>query len=505
METYRQYFNVLGERVNHNLYLLALSKREYFTHSRTSVSKHYPDWRKSTVIYDDQLASVAASLERQIRLRLAEVMAALRIPAFEIDSFEIQLTSHNDGEYYKWHTDSGTRDTATRTITFVYYLHGLPKKFSGGELLIYLPDKRQATIQPDNDSIVFFNSRTRHEVKQVVCPSRLFEDGRFTINGWIRRKVPVRRDDYFGYRIFSLPSHTRQATASAGISPARPDKPVDAARPPAASAVSFLNLYSELHRQSRGAGTVDVLKGISRTDFYENYYSLNRPVILKNSAGGSAAVRAWSPEYFKEHYGSVPVEITANRNSRPDYESNFRQTVQTVTMAELAERLRREGETNDFYLVARNYFFENPALAPLRNDLQPPPEIVNTADQGPGTVKLWVGPKGTVTPLHYDEHSVLFMQVYGRKRFKLIPSFDSPKVYPQGRYYSAVDPENVDTERYPKFLQASIAKVTLEPGDILFIPVGWWHWAKSLDVSISATFSSFHVEGRNTSLKPAGD
>ena len=65
-------------------------------------------------------------------------------------------------------------------------------------------------------------------------------------------------------------------------------------------------------------------------------------------------------------------------------------------------------------------------------------------------VKLWFGPKGTVTPLHYDLHSILFMQIYGRKRVKLIPSFDTPKVYLQQRYYSAVDPENVDSVETPE-------------------------------------------------------
>lgn len=492
METYRQYFNILGEAVNHDLYRLVLSKREYFTHSKTSPSKVYPDWRKSTVIYDDQLVDVATKLEREIRLRLPEVMAALQIPAFEIGSFEIQLTSHNDGEYYKWHTDSGSPDTAARVITFVYYLHSLPRKFRGGELLIHLPDQQHVTIEPENDSMVFFRSRTKHEVKEVICESQQFEDGRFTFNGWIRRKAPVRRDDYFDYRIFTPPRRAGAAVA----------KPVAgyASQRRAATPESLLNLYSDLHRQSGQAATIDVLPSISRTEFYENYYFRNRPVLLKNVAHSPAALRNWSPAFFTQNYGSVPVEITGGRNSFRDYEARFRQTLETIPMAEFVKRLEASGETNDFYIVARNYFFENPALKPLRSDLQPPPEIINVEDHGPGTVKLWFGPKGTVTPLHYDEHSILFAQIYGRKRFKLIPSFDLPKVYCRDRFYSSVDPENVDEERYPLFLQASVSEVTVEPGDLLFLPVGWWHWAKSVDVSISATFCSFHVEGRNTTL-----
>lgn len=169
MEPYRQYFNVLGESANHDLYRLALSKREHFTHSRTTPSQLYPDWRRSTVIYDDQLAGVAAKLEREIRLRLPEVMAALQITAFDIGSFEFQLTSHNHGEYYKWHTDNGTRETETRVITFVYYFHSQPRRFDGGELLIY-QSEQQMVVQPENDSMVFFNSCTNIK-RKIKCNS----------------------------------------------------------------------------------------------------------------------------------------------------------------------------------------------------------------------------------------------------------------------------------------------------------------------------------------------
>ena len=42
-------------------------------------------------------------------------------------------------------------------------------------------------------------------------------------------------------------------------------------------------------------------------------------------------------------------------------------------MAEFVRRL--DEETNDFYIVARNYFFENPALAPLRKKLRYYPRL----------------------------------------------------------------------------------------------------------------------------------
>jgi hypothetical protein len=449
-------------------------------------------------------------------------LAALRVPAFEIGSIEMQLTSHNDGEYYKWHTDNGTRETESRVVRFVYYFHQIPKRFKGGDLVLYPDAASEIVIEPQNDSLVFFPSHTRHEVKQIVCPTRQFEDGRFTLNGWIRRKhVPVQQD-YFDDKIFRpwTLKRTRESVSQSIVGPStnawsscpsvkqtesKNSLPVykgDLSQVESTMSSSLLALYGELYRKSSRCAKIDELWSVSQIEFYENYYFLNRPVVLRKLMKSSVAVRTWSPEFFALNYGSAPLEITADRNGVHDHESNFHQTVRTVLTADFIHRLSQNHETNDFYLVARNYFFDNPAFVDLRNDLEPPPDIVNTRDHGHGTVKAWFGPKGTVTPLHYDEHSILLAQIYGRKQFKFIPPFEYRNLYVRNKFYSAVDPEHVDTQHYSGFLGVPIADVFLEPGDLLFIPVGWWHWAKSLDVSISATFCSFHVEGRNTSLRP---
>ena len=519
--TYCRYFHVLGETRNRQLCQIAFEKREQFTQSKTSPSKLYPDWRRSTVIYDIQIENAVSRLDQEIRLRLREVLAALRIPAFEIDSIEMQLTSHNDGEYYKWHTDNGTRETQSRMITFIYYFHQIPKGFQGGELIIYPEPESEIVLEPQNDSLVFFSSHTRHEVKRIVCPSRRFEDGRFTLNGWIRRKhVPVQQD-YFDDKIFRpwTLKRTRESVRQSIVGPSanawsscpsemqtesKNSSPVykrDLSQAESTMSSSLLALYGELYRKSSRCAKIDVLNNISQVEFYEHYYFLNRPVVLKGLMKTSVAVRTWSPEFFSLNFGSVPLEITAGRNLLRDYESNFSQTVRTVPMADFIQRLSQDSGTNDFYLVARNYFFDNPAFAELKHDLEPPPEIVNTLDRGHGTVKAWFGPKGTVTPLHYDEHSILLAQIYGRKHFKFIPPFEFPNLYVRNKFYSAVDPEHIDAQRYPDFLRVPVADIILEPGDLLFIPVGWWHWAKSLDISISATFCSFHVQDRNTALK----
>lgn len=42
-------------------------------------------------------------------------------------------------------------------------------------------------IDPVDNSIVFFDSRLMHEVLPVSVSSGIFEDWRFTLNGWLHR------------------------------------------------------------------------------------------------------------------------------------------------------------------------------------------------------------------------------------------------------------------------------------------------------------------------------
>ena len=197
---YYVFTDFLGKETNQELYSMAIDKNERFSQSSTIKSKLYPNWRKSKVMYHHQFAHFEALMQQKLRDSFGEICKRLKIPPFEINYFEVQLTSHNDGEYFKWHSDNSSADTENRTITFVYYFHALPKGYSGGELIIY-DGLRQHAITPENDSMVVFYSGRKHEVKKVRCSSGRFEDGRFTLNGWIRSHTPVKLNQkYPGYK-----------------------------------------------------------------------------------------------------------------------------------------------------------------------------------------------------------------------------------------------------------------------------------------------------------------
>lgn len=148
--------------------------------------------RKSKVLLD--LQEHYGSVVNRIKSVLPQVFETLQYPPFRMSQVEAQLTASNHGEFFKAHNDNTAEDLRGREITFVYYFYSEPKAFTGGELRIYDTyadgshygkGKSCRTISPRQNRIVFFPSCLVHEVLPIDCPSHLFANSRFTVNGWL--------------------------------------------------------------------------------------------------------------------------------------------------------------------------------------------------------------------------------------------------------------------------------------------------------------------------------
>lgn len=112
---------------------------------------------------------------------------------------------------------------------------------------------------------------------------------------------------------------------------------------------------------------------------------------------------------------------------------------------------------------------------------------------------VWIGPAGTYTPLHRDPYENLFAQVVGRKRIHLFAPELAPYLYvnksgPQ-RNTSAIASEQDllhPTQDRPLLSTALASEdafsAELGPGDVLYIPQGWYHCVQSLSTSASVNF-----------------
>jgi hypothetical protein len=107
-----------------------------------------------------------------------------------------------------------------------------------------------------------------------------------------------------------------------------------------------------------------------------------------------------------------------------------------------------------------------------------------------GPPRFWLGPAGTVTPLHCDYDDNIFAQIWGTKRIFLAPPHHDEFLYPSEAnailFGSPFDPESPDFEKFPLARQATTIECIVNPGDLLYVPAGWYHQVRALTFSLSS-------------------
>jgi Rps23 Pro-64 3,4-dihydroxylase Tpa1-like proline 4-hydroxylase len=172
---------VLEKEVNRNFFSYVVNKEKLFVGYKVRL--------RPKVLFHWDFKDFIPLFEKYIEKCFPEVCRCLQIELFKIQGIELYVSSYNDGEKYVLHEDKGDKKTENKMITFVYYFHSPVKKFKGGELLF--PKNGRISIEPVNNTIVFFNPTLSHEVLPVSCAGKKFKNGRFSVNGWILKEPPV--------------------------------------------------------------------------------------------------------------------------------------------------------------------------------------------------------------------------------------------------------------------------------------------------------------------------
>lgn len=281
-------------------------------------------------------------------------------------------------------------------------------------------------------------------------------------------------------------SEVRALAASAAITAGRA----------AARAAQQLELVAAIGREMRALSAdprgVERRARPSAEELFEQYFCASTPVLITDLMTGWPALDRWSPAYFKERLGDATIAVTTGRAADPDYDRNYAAHTESTTMARFADRVAATGESNDFYMVSNNRNLEASALLPLLDDIDLPTDYLDP-ERLQGCVSLWFGPAGTLTPLHHDTTNVLFCQIVGRKRFRMIAPQETSLLPGARDYYASIDDAREG---------ALIKELVISPGEALFLPVGWWHEVRSLDVSVSLSFTNFRRPNRFDWYKP---
>jgi hypothetical protein len=182
-----------------------------------------------------------------------------------------------------------------------------------------------------------------------------------------------------------------------------------------------------------------------------------------------------TPDTLRDRFGDVPVRARVG-----DY----------INTAFARDRAMRDMSMRDYLdLVAAG----TDALPPYVGNLEI--NALNRMCHWPGYFsrmgppRFWLGPAGTVTPLHCDYDDNIFAQVWGTKRIFLAPPHHDEFLYPREAnpvlYGSPFNPEHPDFDNYPLARRATLIECIVNPGDMLYVPAGWYHQVRALAFSLS--------------------
>lgn len=239
---------------------------------------------------------------------------------------------------------------------------------------------------------------------------------------------------------------------------------------------------------------VIILDSPSIQEFRENHFDNSLPVILTGCMNHWPALSKWiRPQYL--------LRIANNRIVPIEVGNNYTKETWSQDMVKFQDFFRRQlmddVQSSDRieYLAQHNLFDQIPAL---KDDILVPDYCcvsnrTDTIDSGiEHDIKAWLGPKGTISPMHYDPKHNLLCQIFGCKRIILAAPVDSSYLYPfEGNLLantSQIDAEHLDLETFPLVKNAKFYEITLYRGEILYIPPKWWHYVRSLSKSFSVSF-----------------
>lgn len=225
--------------------------------------------------------------------------------------------------------------------------------------------------------------------------------------------------------------------------------------------------------------------------FKKEFYEPGVPLVIKNLAKQWPAYDKWNWPLFKQLVGDQQVPLYNNVKS--DAYTPINKADDYKTFGEYIDMISQGPAAWRIFLF--NIFDHAPQLI---QDFTWPEHLMK------GFVKkypmLFTGGAGSITHMHFDidlSH-ILHTQFLGRKRVLMFPYQEQHKLYRKpfevlsladfSRYYE--QPLNYD--RFPALKLAQGFDLTLEHGDTLFMPAGYWHHMEYLDSGFAMSLRALH-------------
>jgi hypothetical protein len=219
-------------------------------------------------------------------------------------------------------------------------------------------------------------------------------------------------------------------------------------------------------------------------EFERRYRIPGRPVLITGVVDKWPAASLWNPDYLSSRVGKNQVPV-AFMPKPGDYAGAVRKK---MALAEYVAALSQDGGgPGQPYLgeVSLEKFFPE-----LLEQVQRPAFVMN--EEALNAV-LYFG-RRQFSQLHYHPlGSATLCQVYGHKRVWLYPPEQTRYLYKYPWYssnhnMSLTTSPVPDPYQFPNFSRAKRIELVIGPGELLFIPIYWWHAIQNEELNVAVVF-----------------
>ncbi|MEN2498787.1 MAG: Lysine-specific demethylase 8 [Marteilia pararefringens] len=212
---------------------------------------------------------------------------------------------------------------------------------------------------------------------------------------------------------------------------------------------------------------IDCRRNLTLYEFINEFLECNLPVKI---SGCEQQNNIGFNELLSNHYmRQFPVEIGSKYT-----DDDWRQEI--MSFGEFFDTYFARDAPNKGYIAQFNIFQTISHLISKFNI----PEYALVRD-GEVDVNIWIGPQKTISPTHFDLKNNILTQIVGAKHIIL---FD-PKLHDFPLAKGFTNTADIDVKQVQSADYTKCKSIMLLPGQMLFIPKGWWHYCVSMTSSVS--------------------
>ncbi len=236
---------------------------------------------------------------------------------------------------------------------------------------------------------------------------------------------------------------------------------------------------------------------ISKQDFVDNYFRPQKPIVMTGLTKDWPAYDKWNLDYIRDRAGDQVVPLYDSEPTKG--RQNSAVPVTEMKLYDYLELLKKQ--PTDLRIFFYNILDKMPELL---DDFEFPDIGLKFFKRLPA---MFFGGAGSQVLAHYDMDlaDLIHFHFHGTKRVTLFSPGQSKYLYRvpfSVHNLETIDMANPDFEKYPALRNVEALQATLNHGDAIFMPSGYWHYIQYLDAGFSITLRALPTKPR-TLMKTA--